>query len=61
MSSVEQIARLKQRVKEGRIELATMFLNFDELPDEQTLAASLYPIKQLEKMGCVPRLRCKTT
>lgn len=43
---VEQIARLKQRVKEGRIELASMYLNFDELPDEQTLAASLYPLKQ---------------
>ena len=47
----EQIARLKQRVKEGRIELATMFLNFDELPDEQTLAASLYPIKQFRENG----------
>lgn len=42
----QQIARLKQRVKEGRIELATMYLNFDELPDEQTLAASLAPLKQ---------------
>lgn len=47
----EQIARLKQRVKEGRIELATMYLNFDELPDEQTLAASLYPIKQFREQG----------
>lgn len=47
----EQIARLKQRVKEGRIELATMYLNFDELPDEQTLAASLYPIKQFREHG----------
>lgn len=47
----EQIARLKQRVKEGRIELATMYLNFDELPDEQTLAASLYPLKQFREQG----------
>ena len=47
----EQIARLKQRVKEGRIELATMYLNFDELPDEQTLAASLAPIKQFREEG----------
>lgn len=47
----EQIARLKQRVKEGRIELATMYLNFDELPDEQTLAASLYPLKQFRENG----------
>ena len=47
----EQIARLKQRVKEGRIELATMYLNFDELPDEQTLAASLAPLKQFREAG----------
>lgn len=47
----EQIARLKQRVQEGRIELATMYLNFDELPDEQTLAASLYPLKQFREQG----------
>lgn len=47
----EQIARLKQRVKEGRIELAAMYLNFDELPDEQTLASSLYPIKQFRETG----------
>ena len=47
----EQIARLKQRVKEGRIELAAMYLNFDELPDEQTLASSLYPIKQFREAG----------
>lgn len=47
----EQIARLKQRVKEGRIELATMYLNFDELPDEQTLAASLAPLKQFRQEG----------
>ena len=48
---VEQVARLKKRVKEGRIELATMYLNFDELPDEQTLAASLYPLKQFREAG----------
>lgn len=47
----EQIARLKQRVKEGRIELAAMYLNFDELPDEQTLAASLAPLKQFREEG----------
>lgn len=28
-----------------------MYLNFDELPDEQTLAASLYPIKQFRENG----------
>lgn len=47
----EQIARLKQRVEEGRIELAAMYLNFDELPDEQTLAASLFPLKQFRQAG----------
>lgn len=47
----EQIDRLKKRVKEGRIEIATMYLNFDELPDEQTLAASLAPIKQFRENG----------
>jgi len=46
-----QIERLKQRVKEGRIELTAMYLNFDELPDEQTLAASLYPLKQFHDAG----------
>ncbi|MDR0347983.1 MAG: glycosyl hydrolase family 38 [Tannerella sp.] len=46
-----QIARLKQRVEEGRIELGAMYLNFDELPDEQTLAASLYPLKQFREAG----------
>lgn len=48
---VQQIERLKKRVKEGRIEIATMYLNFDELPDEQTLAASLAPIKQFRENG----------
>ncbi|MEG1544729.1 MAG: glycoside hydrolase family 38 C-terminal domain-containing protein, partial [Tannerellaceae bacterium] len=47
----EQIARLKKRVEEGRIEIAAMYLNFDELPDEQTLAASLYPLKQFRDAG----------
>ena len=46
-----QIARLKKRVEEGRIELTAMYLNFDELPDEQTLAASLYPLKQFREAG----------
>lgn len=46
-----QIARLKKRVKEGRIEVASMYLNFDELPDEQTLAASLYPLKEFRDRG----------
>lgn len=47
----EQIERLKRRVKEGRIELTGMLFNFDEMPDEQTLAASLIPLKTLRKEG----------
>ncbi|MCF6332784.1 MAG: hypothetical protein L3J11_05820 [Draconibacterium sp.] len=46
-----QIKRLKKRVAEGRIELAGMYFNFDELPDEQILAASLQPIKHFRENG----------
>ncbi|MEN8228618.1 MAG: glycoside hydrolase family 38 C-terminal domain-containing protein, partial [Bacteroidota bacterium] len=47
----KQIERLKQRVKEGRIELAGMYFNFNELPDEQILAASLKPLKNIKRHG----------
>lgn len=47
----KQIQRLKQRVAEGRIEIAGMYFNFDELPDEQILAASLQPLKTIKKEG----------
>ena len=46
---LEQVERFKQRVKEGRIELTGMYFNFDELPDEQILAASLQPIKRFRE------------
>lgn len=46
-----QIERLKKRVLEGRIELTGMYFNFDELPDEQMYAASLYPLKQMKEAG----------
>ncbi len=46
-----QIDRLKKRVAEGRIEITGMYFNFDEIPDEQTLAASLRPIKRFNEMG----------
>ena len=46
-----QIDRLKQRVDEGRIEITGMYFNFNELPDEQTLAASLAPIKSITQKG----------
>ena len=35
-----QVERLKKRISEGRIEVTGMYFNFDELPDEQILAAS---------------------
>lgn len=46
-----QIERLKRRVKEGRIELAGMLYNFDELPDENSLAYSLKPFKEFKRAG----------
>ena len=46
-----QIERLKQRVKEGRIELTGLFLNSSDLSDEATIASYLQPIKQFRDMG----------
>lgn len=46
----QQIERLKRRVAEGRIELTGMYFNFDELPDEQILAASLQPIQRMQEL-----------
>ncbi|MBP1629270.1 MAG: hypothetical protein H6Q15_163 [Bacteroidetes bacterium] len=46
-----QIERLKKRIKEGRIELTGMLYNFEEIPDETSLASSLKPIKELRKYG----------
>jgi alpha-mannosidase len=39
-----QTERLKQRVKEGRIEITGLFLNSSDLADEASVAASLRPI-----------------
>ncbi len=49
--TAEQIDRLRRRVEEGRIELTGMYLNFDELPDEQSLARSLEPIDRIRSHG----------
>lgn len=46
-----QIDRLIQRIKEGRIEVTGMYFNFSELPDEQTLAASLQPLGTFRDHG----------
>ncbi len=47
----DQIERLKRRIREGRIEVTGMYFNFDELPDEQTLAASLSPFRRFKENG----------
>ena len=47
----QQIEKLKQRIKEGRIEVTGMYFNFSELPDEQSLVASLEPIKTISEKG----------
>lgn len=52
----EQIQRFKKRVQEGRIELAAMYFNFDELPEEQVLAASLQPLKRFKEHGLEPKM-----
>jgi len=46
-----EIARLRQRVAEGRIELTAMFLNMSELPDEVSFAAFLAPLRQMRRHG----------
>lgn len=46
-----QKQRLVQRIREGRIEVTGMYLNFGELPDEQVLAASLQPLKRFSESG----------
>jgi hypothetical protein len=48
-----QVKRLKKRIKEGRIEVTGMYYNFDELPDEQILAASLQAVGRI-KSGGIP-------
>jgi Glycosyl hydrolases family 38 N-terminal domain/Glycosyl hydrolases family 38 C-terminal domain len=44
-----QIERLQKRVKEGRLEIAGMFLNMAEIADESSLAASLQPLHTISK------------
>lgn len=43
-----QIERLKRRVKQGRIEIAGMFLNMAEIATESSMAASLQPVRTLK-------------
>ncbi len=44
----QQIERLKRRVAESRIELTGMFLNMSEIADENSLAASLNPLREMQ-------------
>ncbi|MFH0841697.1 MAG: glycosyl hydrolase family 38 [Bacteroidota bacterium] len=46
-----QVERLLRRIKEGRIEVTGMYFNFDELPDEQILAASLKAVERIKSKG----------
>lgn len=49
-----QIQRLKQRVAEGRIELAGMYLNMAETATESSLAASLQPLRTFKEQFNLP-------
>ncbi|HPJ78915.1 MAG TPA: hypothetical protein PK489_08975 [Prolixibacteraceae bacterium] len=46
-----KVERLRKRVAEKRIEITGMYFNFDELPGEQVLAASLAPLKRFREAG----------
>ncbi|APY11533.1 hypothetical protein BWZ22_09880 [Seonamhaeicola sp. S2-3] len=47
----EQVERLIQRVKEGRIEVTGMFLNYSETIDETALAIQLQALKKFKAKG----------
>ncbi|MBD0779876.1 glycosyl hydrolase family 38 [Maribacter sp. ANRC-HE7] len=47
----QQVDRLLKRIKEGRIEVAGMFLNFSEIVDETALAIQLATLKNFKEQG----------
>lgn len=47
----EQVDRLVRRIRERRIEVTGMYFNFDEIPDEQILAASLAAAGRIKERG----------
>jgi hypothetical protein len=51
-----QVERLKRRIGEGRIEVTGMYFNFDEIPDEQILAASLQAVGRIRDAGIPVRV-----
>jgi alpha-mannosidase len=48
---ISQIERLIKRIKEGRIEVTGMYFNFDEIPDEKILSASLAAVGRIKDKG----------
>ncbi len=46
-----QIDRLLKRIREGRIEVAGLYLNMSDLYDENLLKASLEPLRQFRQLG----------
>lgn len=49
-----QIERLKQRVREGRIEVCGLLLNMSEIAPEPALAALVRPLRELNEVLSVP-------
>jgi hypothetical protein len=49
-----QIARLKQRVREGRIEITGLLLNMSELATENSLAALVRPVRAITEEFGIP-------
>jgi alpha-mannosidase len=49
-----QIARLKQRVREGRIEITGLLLNMSEIATENSLAALVRPVREVTQEFGIP-------
>ncbi len=47
----QQIERLLQRIREGRIEVTGMFFNFSEIVDETALAIQMQTLNQFKEQG----------
>jgi len=47
----EQLNRLKERIRQGRIELTGMLFNLSEMADENMVALSLRPLKRFHREG----------
>jgi hypothetical protein len=49
-----QVARLKQRVREGRIEICGLLLNMSEIATENSLAALVRPVRAITEEFSIP-------